>query len=87
MAGTCAEYEWSRDVYQESAPARPATLYGAAKHGLHVVAAALAEQAGFSLAWGRLFFLYGPFETPERFVPSLVLPLLLFEWFWFHRRV
>jgi nucleoside-diphosphate-sugar epimerase len=76
VAGTCAEYEWSRDVYPESAPARPATLYGAAKHGLHVIASAHAKQAGFSLAWGRLFFLYGPFEAPERFVPSLVLPLL-----------
>jgi len=76
MAGTCAEYAWSRAVYSEGAPERPATLYGAAKHGLHVIAAALAEQTGLSLAWGRLFFLYGPFEAPERFVPSIVLPLL-----------
>lgn len=76
VAGTCAEYEWSRDVYVESAPTRPTTLYGAAKHGLHVVASAYAKQADFSLAWGRLFFLYGPFEAPERFVPSVILPLL-----------
>ncbi len=76
IAGTCAEYEWSREVYPESALLRPSTLYGAAKHDLHVVASALAEQAGLSLAWGRLFFLYGPFEAPGRLVPSLVLPLL-----------
>jgi nucleoside-diphosphate-sugar epimerase len=76
MAGTCAEYEWSREVYPESALQRPATLYGAAKHGLQVIASALAEQEDLSLAWGRLFFLYGPFEAPGRFVPSLVLPLL-----------
>jgi nucleoside-diphosphate-sugar epimerase len=76
VAGTCAEYEWSCDVYPESALTRPATLYGAAKHGLHVIASAYAKKADFSLAWGRLFFLYGPFEAPERFVPSLVLPLL-----------
>ena len=76
VAGTCAEYEWSREVYPESAALRPATLYGAAKHGLHVVASALADQADLSLAWGRLFFLYGPREAPGRFVPSLVLPLL-----------
>jgi nucleoside-diphosphate-sugar epimerase len=76
MAGSCAEYEWSRETYSESAPLRPSTLYGAAKHGLHVVAGAYAQQAGVSLAWGRVFFLYGPFEAPARFVPSIVQPLL-----------
>ncbi len=76
MAGSCAEYEWSSDVYPESAPLVPATLYGAAKHALHVVSEAFAEQAGVSFAWGRIFFLYGPFEAPGRFVPSIILPLL-----------
>jgi nucleoside-diphosphate-sugar epimerase len=76
MTGTCAEYEWSREVYAEDAPLAPGTLYGAAKHGLHVVAATFAEQAGISLVWARLFLLYGPFEAQGRFVPSLVLPLL-----------
>jgi nucleoside-diphosphate-sugar epimerase len=76
IAGTCAEYEPSGEVYSESAPQRPETLYGAAKHGLHMVASAFAAEAGLSLAWGRLFFLYGPFEAPERFVASLVLALL-----------
>jgi nucleoside-diphosphate-sugar epimerase len=79
LAGTCAEYEWSREVYPEDAIQRPATLYGAAKHGLHTIAAAFAEQSGLSLAWGRLFFLYGPHEAPERFVPSLVRHLLANE--------
>lgn len=76
VAGTCAEYEWSRGVYAESAPLHPGTLYGAAKHGLQVVASAFAERAGLELAWGRLFFLYGTHEPPERFVTSIVLPLL-----------
>jgi nucleoside-diphosphate-sugar epimerase len=76
LAGTCAEYEWSRAVYPEDAPRRPSTLYGASKHGLQVVAAAFAEQVDIELAWGRLFFLYGPFEAPARLVPSLVCSLL-----------
>jgi nucleoside-diphosphate-sugar epimerase len=76
IAGSCAEYEWSRELYDEDAPCRPATLYGAAKHGLHLVSRALAAESGVELAWARLFFLYGPFEDPRRFVPSLVLPLL-----------
>jgi nucleoside-diphosphate-sugar epimerase len=79
IAGTCAEYEWSRDVYPESAPLRPATLYGAAKHGLHVIASAFLETGEIELAWGRLFFLYGPHEAPDRFVPSLVRSLLAGE--------
>jgi nucleoside-diphosphate-sugar epimerase len=76
IAGSCAEYAWTREVYSEDAPLRPATLYGASKHGLHVVAGALCEQTGVELAWGRLFFLYGPFEAPGRFVASLVLCML-----------
>lgn len=76
MAGSCAEYEWSRELYDEDAPLCPATLYGAAKHGLHVVCRALAAQSDIELAWARLFFLYGPSEDSGRFVPSLVLPLL-----------
>ena len=79
MAGTCAEYEWSRAVYAEDAPTVPATLYGACKHGLHTIAAAFAEQVDVSLAWGRLFFLYGPDEAPERLVPALVRALLAGE--------
>lgn len=76
IAGTCAEYEWSREVYREDAPQSPATLYGACKHSLHLVARAWAEPAGVALAWARLFFLYGPGEAPGRLVPALVTSLL-----------
>jgi nucleoside-diphosphate-sugar epimerase len=77
VAGTCAEYDWSRSPLSEAdTPLRPATLYGAAKHGLHVVAAALAARAGFELAWGRIFFLYGPHEDPRRLVASVARALV-----------
>jgi nucleoside-diphosphate-sugar epimerase len=76
LAGTCAEYDWSAEPLDEDAPLRPATLYGAAKHALHVAAEPFCAQAGVALAWGRLFFLYGPYEDPRRFVPSIVLALL-----------
>jgi nucleoside-diphosphate-sugar epimerase len=79
LAGSCAEYEWSRELFREDAPQRPATLYGACKQGLHTIATAFADQLGLSLAWGRLFFLYGPHEAPARFVPSLVRALLAGE--------
>jgi nucleoside-diphosphate-sugar epimerase len=82
VAGTCAEYAWTtKDVTlcESVTPLAPATLYGAAKHGLHQVAAAYAAQAGFGLAWGRVFFLYGPDEAPGRLFGSVARALLAGE--------
>jgi nucleoside-diphosphate-sugar epimerase len=77
VAGTCAEYDWSHDVLDELAtPCQPATLYGTAKHTLHQLLAAAARQDGVALAWGRLFFLYGPHEAPSRLVADVALSLL-----------
>jgi nucleoside-diphosphate-sugar epimerase len=78
MAGTCAEYEWGRDerCREGRTPLRPATLYGAAKHGLHEVVRAYAGEVGVSLAWGRVFFCFGPHEPPGRLVPSVARALL-----------
>ena len=78
MVGTCAEYEWGIDgrCVEASTPLRPATLYGAAKHGLHEIARAYAAQVGVSLAWGRVFFCFGPHEPPGRLVPSVARALL-----------
>jgi nucleoside-diphosphate-sugar epimerase len=77
LAGTCAEYEWSRAVYQESsAPLFPATLYGAAKHATHILSESFARSAGLELAWGRIFMPYGPGERGARLVPSVVQALL-----------
>jgi nucleoside-diphosphate-sugar epimerase len=36
----------------------------------------LSERLGFSLAWARLFFVYGPGENPDRLVPSVARALL-----------
>jgi len=73
VAGTCAEYDWTGPLLDEATtPLRPATLYGVAKHALHQLLAA----SGANLAWGRVFFLYGPHEAPSRLVPSVIAPLL-----------
>ncbi len=75
--GTCAEYDWTHGLLDEATtPCRPATLYGVAKHALHQLLGAAAVQDGVSLAWGRLFFLYGPHEAPSRLVPDVTLALL-----------
>jgi nucleoside-diphosphate-sugar epimerase len=78
VAGTCAEYAWQYGYCSEHlTPLVPATLYGACKHALQLALAAYSRQAGFSSAWGRLFFLYGPYEPPTRLVSSVISALLL----------
>jgi nucleoside-diphosphate-sugar epimerase len=82
MLGTCAEYDWATataPLVESSSPLVPATLYGAAKDALRRVAEAYAAQEGVELAWGRLFFLYGPREASARLVPSVTRALLLGE--------
>lgn len=77
FAGTCAEYDWTGGECREyETPTRPATLYGMCKHATHITVAEYARQAGLSMAWGRIFFLYGPGEARGRLVPSVTLPLL-----------
>jgi nucleoside-diphosphate-sugar epimerase len=82
MLGTCAEYDWSTaaaPLVESSSPLVPASLYGAAKDALRRVACAYCEQEGIELAWGRLFFLYGPRESSQRLVPSVIRALLAGE--------
>jgi nucleoside-diphosphate-sugar epimerase len=75
-AGTCAEYDWSGGglLSEATTPLRPATLYGQAKAETFAAAAELGE-----LAWGRIFFLYGPGEHPDRLVSSVARRLLAGE--------
>jgi nucleoside-diphosphate-sugar epimerase len=77
LAGTCAEYKWSGEVCRENAtPLEPATLYGTSKNALREVAERFALEQGFGFAWGRVFFLYGPHESPARLVPFVIRALL-----------
>lgn len=78
LAGTCAEYAWDDRTHcaEGETPLVPATLYGAAKHGLHLVCEAHARQTGLSLSWGRIFFVFGPHERPGRLVSSVAAGLV-----------
>jgi nucleoside-diphosphate-sugar epimerase len=77
MAGSCAEYAWGEELLREQgSPLQPATLYGACKHATHVAATGLARQLEVSLAWGRIFFIYGPGEDATRLVSSVARGLL-----------
>ena len=78
IAGTCAEYEWAdRTVCSEAVtPRRPATLYGTSKHALAQIAERYAQEAGMSLGWGRVFFVFGPHEDPARLGGSVARALV-----------
>lgn len=75
-AGTCAEYEWAGGRCVEGVtPLRPATLYGTAKDATRALLEAAAGELGIEVAWGRVFFLYGPHEDDRRLVASVARAL------------
>jgi len=80
LAGTCAEYDWTApQPMAEGTPLAPATYYGVCKDATRRVAEGLAERVGLSLAWGRIFFLYGPGEDVRRLVAGVARALVAGE--------
>ncbi len=77
VAGTCFEYDWSEGLcVEDRTPIAPSTIYGASKDQLRQYLATLADEMSRSWAWGRVFFVYGPHQSPTRFVPSVIQGLI-----------
>ena len=79
VAGTCAEYDWSDaggTLSEHHTPLAPRGAYGLAKDALRRELEQWSAETGFSSAWARLFFLFGPGEDPRRLVPSVTRQLL-----------
>jgi nucleoside-diphosphate-sugar epimerase len=77
VAGSCAEYRWADPLLvEQSTPLNPATLYGVCKDALRRILEEASRGDGVSLAWGRLFWLYGPGEQPGRLVSDLFSGIL-----------
>lgn len=75
--GSGYEYDWNYGYCSERlTPQVPNTVYGACKQALHLMVESFAAQSGQSAGWGRVFFLYGPNEHPQRLVSSVILSLL-----------
>lgn len=73
VAGTSAEYAPVAEPCVEGLTAiAPATLYAACKRAVSEILEHWAPQVGVSAGWARLFFLYGPGESPARLVPQLI---------------
>jgi nucleoside-diphosphate-sugar epimerase len=83
VAGSCAEYDWSGPGFcdERTSPladdgAAGTTAYAACKLRLQRFLAEFSASQRVSSAWGRIFFQYGPYEHPERLVPSVIRSLL-----------
>jgi nucleoside-diphosphate-sugar epimerase len=77
ICGSGYEYDWNYGYCSERlTPLVPNTVYGACKHALNLLVQSLAGQSNVSAAWGRVFFLYGPREHPDRLVSSVIRSLL-----------
>ncbi len=77
VAGTCAEYDWQYGVCNEKlTPLKPSTLYGVSKNSLNNILYRYALLHDVSYAWGRIFFLYGPYEIEKRIIPYVITSLL-----------
>ena len=75
--GSCYEYEWGDAALDErTTPLRPRTQYGKSKAHLFRTVTDLVEATDISMAWSRLFFLYGPHEGRRRLVPRVITSLL-----------
>jgi nucleoside-diphosphate-sugar epimerase len=77
VCGSGYEYDWNYGYCSEKlTPLVPSNVYGSCKHALNLMVQSFAGQAGLSAAWGRVFFLYGPNEHPQRLVSSVILSLM-----------
>ncbi len=77
IAGTCAEYDWKYGICNEqTTPCKPNSLYSACKNALHCVLDQHAKKEQYRLAWGRVFFPFGDYESPEKLIPTVIRGML-----------
>jgi nucleoside-diphosphate-sugar epimerase len=83
MAGSCAEYDWSRVAVCDERSSPLSGASGEAMSAYTECKIAMSRKLGefgrahdVSTAWGRIFFQYGPGEHPQRLVASVIIALL-----------
>jgi len=74
--GSQAEYGPALGRIDETAPARPTTVYGAAKLSTALLLERMASASGRQFAWLRLFSSYGPDDDPSWMLQYLARSLL-----------
>jgi nucleoside-diphosphate-sugar epimerase len=83
MAGSCAEYDWSRvgvcdertsPLADDGSATR--TPYAECKIAMQKALERFGSDQGIATAWGRIFFQFGPEEHQDRLVASVIVSLL-----------
>ena len=71
VTGTCFEYGMQSGCLSEETPALPDNPYGLAKDSLRRFLQTLQAEQVFTLKWVRLFYMYGPGQSPNSILPLL----------------
>jgi len=77
FTGTCFEYNPYDKVLSENSSGVPYSLYGTCKLALSGIITKFCEDQGASYAWGRIFYLFGPYEDQRRVIPYVIRSLLM----------
>jgi dTDP-6-deoxy-L-talose 4-dehydrogenase (NAD+) len=71
VTGTCFEYGMAEGCLAEDLPGQPDNAYALAKDTLRKFLLELRRSIPFSLKWPRLFYLYGPGQSPRTLLAQL----------------
>ena len=72
IAGTCFEYGNIEGLLNEKAKIYPITEYGKAKNALRVYLEKLNKTYNFKYTWGRIFYLYGKYQSKKSLYNQLL---------------
>jgi UDP-glucose 4-epimerase len=72
-AGSSSEYGPKAHAPDEEEPLEPTTVYGSAKAAATALCRRFARSRDRHVVTLRLYSVYGPFEEPRRFVPTLLV--------------
>jgi nucleoside-diphosphate-sugar epimerase len=78
--GTSLEYGRKRHAPSEDEPAEPEGAYAISKAAATAFCRDLARRSGIRIPTLRLYSVYGPWEEPQRLVPSLLLHAMVGKW-------
>ena len=72
FSGTCFEYDYKDSSLKEDDPLNPQTLYAKSKVALKEKATHYCLKNNISFVWGRIFYVFGRDERPERLTAYII---------------